>query len=451
MKRKRAPQRSARLSCLNNFLHFSQPKKAGVLLYTELSRMAETKSTRSRAWIWIVPLLIVLAALLYFFLPGTRDRVVVETAKVERDDLAKTFTTNGKVEPLADFQAHAPTASTVEDLQVHLGQQVAQGQLLLKLDATDAELRIANAQNALTAHNQDLQNLQKGGTQDELLTERANLSSAQAQFKDASTSLSSLQVLQAKGAASSNEVAAAQARVADAQARVNQMQSRLGGRYGAGDYAVSRSQLSRDRQELATAQSGLAGLNVHSPFGGTVYSLPIARYDYVSPGQALLSVADLHKLQVRAFFDEPEIGNLAAGEPVKIVWDAKLDRTWHGHVTQAPTTVVSVGTRNVGECLISVEDAQGDLLPNTNVTVTVTTLQRRNVLSLPREALHTEGTRNYVFRIVDGKLVRTPVSVGLSNLVRFEIREGISAGEVVAVRSPTDTELQNGLPVRMQP
>ncbi len=434
-----------------DFYTFSQPKKPGVLLYTDLSRMAETKSTRSRIWIWIVPLLILLAASLYFLLPGTRDRVVVETAKVERDDLAKTFTTNGKVEPLADFQAHAPTASTVEDLEVHLGQQVAQGQLLLKLDATDAQLRIANAQNALTAHNQDLRNLQSGGTQDELLTERSNLSSAETQLKDASVSLGSLQTLQARGASSSNEVAAAQARVADAQAHVTQLRSRLGGRYGAGDYAVSRSQLTRDRQELLTAQSGLAGMNVHSPFAGTIYSLTVARYDYVSPGQAMLSVADLHKLQVRAFFDEPEIGNLAAGEPVKIVWDAKLDHTWHGHVTQAPTTVINVGTRNVGECLISVEDAQGDLLPNTNVTVTVTTLQRRDVLSLPREALHTEGTRNYVFRIVEGKLVRTPVSVGLSNLVRFEVRSGLQYGEVVAVRSPSDVELQSGLPVRTQP
>ena len=177
----------------------------------------------------------------------------------------------------------------------------------------------------------------------------------------------------------------------------------------------------------------------------------MARYDYVQPGQALLSVANLYKLQVRAFFDEPEIGALHAGQPVTITWDAKLGREWHGRVTQAPTTVVSVGTRNVGECLISIDDADGQLLPNTNVTVTVTTLQLTNVLSLPREALHTEGSSDFVFRIVDGKLVRTPVRVGIVTLTRFEVQSGLSDGDLVALGATTDTDLHDGLPVRMQP
>src|SRR5205085_1296678 len=82
-------------------------------------------------------------------------------------------------------------------------------------------------------------------------------------------------------------------------------------------------------------------------------------------------VADLNRIQVRAYFDEPEIGRLAVGQSVKIVWDAKPNQTWHGHISRAPSTVITYGTRNVGECIITVDDARGDLLPNTNVTVTV--------------------------------------------------------------------------------
>lgn len=413
--------------------------------------MALSPSTKNRLWIGGLTLLAVAAAILYFVLPSSRDRITVRAARVERDvPIVNAVATNGRVEPLVDFQAHSPNPSTVAQLYVHLGQVVNHGQELLRLDDSDASLRVANARNTVQLTGQDLRNMSSGGTNDELLGQRADFINAQSQLREATNSLSSLRALQAQGAASANEIASAQQRLTDAQNRLNQIQTRMKGRFGSGDLANGRSQFARAQQELAAAQSNLAGLDIHTPINGTVYALPIARYDYVNPGEALISIADLHRLQVRAFFDEPEIGNLAAGEPVKIVWDAKPDHVWHGRVTQAPTTITNVGSRNVGECLISVDDADGDLLPNTNVTVTVTTMQRVGVLSLPREALHTEGASNYVYRILSGKLVRTPVTVGLVNLTRVEITGGLTAGDAVALGATTDTDLQDGLPVRTE-
>ena len=52
----------------------------------------------------------------------------------------------------------------------------------------------------------------------------------------------------------------------------------------------------------------VADSNVRAPFAGTVYSLPVSVSEYVSPGDLLLQMADLTKLQVRAYFDEPELG-----------------------------------------------------------------------------------------------------------------------------------------------
>ena len=110
--------------------------------------------------------------------------------------------------------------------------------------------------------------------------------------------------------------------------------------------ATQRAQVTEAQSAVGAARSGISGLDIHSPFEGTVYSLPYARYDFVPAGDALISVADLRKLQVRAYFDEPEIGKLVAGEPVTSSWDARPNRTWHGHVTQAPTTVITYnGTR----------------------------------------------------------------------------------------------------------
>ena len=395
--------------------------------------MAEPASNRNRRWIIIAVVLILAAGLLYFALPSARDRVVVRTAIVERASIVKTVPTNGKVEPLDDFQAHAPAPSSIEEIFVHLGDRVSRGQRLLLLDPSDAQLRVATARNSVQLTSQDLRNAQAGGTHDEVLAENADIRTAGRTLDEARTSLNTMTALQAKGAASANEVASAQERVTDAEAHITQLQARLHGRYGTGDLANNLSQVQRADQELATAKSALGGLDIHSPIAGTVYSLPVARYDYVQPGQALLSIANLYRLQVRAFFDEPEIGALHAGEPVTITWDAKLGHEWHGHVTQAPTTVVTVGTRNVGECLISIDDADGQLLPNTNVTVTVTTLRLTDVLSLPREALHTEGNSDFVFR------------------TRVEIQDGLLQGAEVALGATTDTDLHDGLAVRAQP
>ncbi len=172
-----------------------------------------------------------------------------------------------------------------------------------------------------------------------------------------------------------------------------------------------------------------------------------------------MDVADLNRIQVRAYFDEPEIGALSPGQSVKIVWDAKPDRIWHGHIQLAPTTVIAYGTRSVGECIITVDDARGDLLPNTNVNVTVTTKQLFNALSIPRQALHIEGGSTFVYRVIGGKLVNTPVQFGAVNLTRVtsagrsgdwvEITGGLTEKDTVALNATNNRDLTNGLAVKI--
>jgi HlyD family secretion protein len=164
-----------------------------------------------------------------------------------------------------------------------------------------------------------------------------------------------------------------------------------------------------------------------------------------------MNVADLTRLHVMAYFDEPDVGKLNVGQPVKIVWDAKPERAWHGRILQVPTTIITYGTRNVGECLISIDDANGDLLPNTNVTVTVTTQEKDHVLSIPREGLHTDGLSDYVYKVTNGRLHRTAVKVGVVSMVQVEIAGGLSEGDTVALSATSEVELRDGLEVKAQP
>ena len=392
--------------------------------------------------------LAVIVAVVVIVRVSTRDELEIRVATVDHQNLLSTVSTNGKVEPVEQFQAYAPAPGTVAKVYVTVGQKVKKGDLLMKLDDADSRARLATANSTLSTAQANLQDINQGGSQDERTTLNGNISRMQVQQQQAAHDLAALQQLQQKGAASASEVAAARQRLQTLSSSLQGLQSRTTQRYSSSDRARAQAQLADARAAVASAESSYAGDNIRTPISGTVYSIPVSTYDYVAIGQNLLDLADLNRIQIRAYFDEPEIGKLASGQPVKIVWDAKPTQTWHGHISRAPTNVITYGTRNVGECLITVDDARGDLLPNTNVVVTVTTSQRFNVLSIPREALHTEGG-DFVYRVAANKLVRTPVKIGVFNLSRVEILSGLTDKDTVALNATNNRELSNGLTVKV--
>ena len=406
------------------------------------------KSNRAATFvIWGAALIVILVAV-YAVRVLTRERISVRADQVSYQDLNKSSSTNGKVEPLDDYQAHAQVAGQVQEIYVNVGDKVKAGQLLLKMDDADALARLASANSALRAAELAASDIEHGGSQDERNTYAADLSRAQLQRHEDAASLTALEALQQKGAASPAEVAAARARVQLDDSTLHGIQQHSTERYGEADRARAQAQLADARAAVAAAKRAYASADIRTPIAGTVYYLPVSQYDYVSlDSNDLVYVADLKHLRITAYFDEPEIGNLAVGQPVKIVWEAKLGIAWHGHITQAPTTIISYGTRNVGECLIDVDDADGVLQPNANVTVTVTTAQRMHVLSVPREALRYDGAQAYVFRILHRKLVRTNVRTGIINLTQVEIAGGLAEGDTVARNATTNQDLSDGLEV----
>lgn len=378
-----------------------------------------------------------------------RDLVEVRVAGVNHQNLISSVSTNGKVEPVEEYQAHATTPGVVAKIFVQVGQKVKAGDMLIKLNDSEAAARLASATAVLRSAEVTAQDIEHNGSTDERIGMSGDLSRAQMQQKQAASDIAALRQLQQKGAASAAEVTAAEQRLATANSTLHGLQQRSTQRYSSAERTRAQAQLADAQAAVRAAQAGYDGANLRTPIPGTVYSIPVSEYDFVPAGEDLMDVADLNRIVVRAYFDEPEIGKLSAGQAVKIVWDAKPNQTWHGHIDRAPTTVITYGTRNVGECLITVDDARGDLLPNTNVTVTVTTSQRFNVLSIPREALHTESSVDYVYRVVAGKLVRTKVQVGALNLTRVEIISGLTEKDTVALNATNNRDLSNGLAVKV--
>jgi HlyD family secretion protein len=392
--------------------------------------------------------LLIIAVLVFGIRSLTRERVEVRVEQASFQNLLRQVSTNGKVEPIQEFQAHAAAPGEVAKLYVEVGDQVKPGTLLVKMADSQIQEQLANSQLSISSAQVGLDTIQQNGSRDERLGMASDLNKARLDQLQAAKDLAALQQLQQKGAASAAEVSSAQQRLAASNASLAALQSRSTGRFSTNELERARQQLADAQAQHVAALTNFAGANIRSTIAGTVYSVPVSEYDYVNAGEELVDVADLNRVRVRAYFDEPEIGNLVDGQPVRIAWDAKPGKIWHGHIYRTPTTVITYGTRNVGECIITVDDAKGDLLPNTNVIVTVTTREDDNVLSVPREALHTDGPQSYVFRVVNNHLVRTPVQVGVVNLTRAEITSGLSVKDVVALNALNNTDLINGLAIK---
>jgi HlyD family secretion protein len=99
--------------------------------------------------------------------------------------------------------------------------------------------------------------------------------------------------------------------------------------------------------------------------------------------------------------------------------------------------------------LVRIDDSDGDLLPDTNVTVTVTISSEADALTVPREALHSENGRTYVFKIVNNGLEKTFVTTGTINLTEVAILSGVAEGDLVATGTPSGQPLQEGIPIKV--
>jgi HlyD family secretion protein len=409
--------------------------------------MVTERKQLDRKWLWIGAVVILI--LVYFGARSlTRDRLPVRAAQVSQEPLASTMSTNGKVEPYDNIEKHAPVAALVKAVYVQAGDTVPAGKLLMQLDDIDARARLATADSAVKSAQASLEAITQNGTLEQRQAAAAELSRDKLERDQAQRDVDALVKLSATGAAAPSEVAAARERLATAESNLHAAETSVQSRYSPAEVARAQAALKDAEASRLAAQQVIAECSVHAPSAGTIYSLNVNATEFVEQGKLLLQMADLHHERVRAYFDEPEIGKLAVGQPILIKWDAKPGEVWHGHIERTPITVITYGTRNVGEVLIHIDDADGQLLPDTNVTVTVTTSSQANALSIPREALRSENGKTYVYKIDGDELKKTFVVTGALNLTQVAILSGLRVGDWVATGTTTGQPLQEDVPIK---
>jgi len=375
----------------------------------------------------------------------------VRATTVQRGPIRSLISTNGKIEPVQNFEAHAPIGTTVKRLLVKEGDHVRKGQLLLQLDDADIRSQAAKALAQIKAAQVDQSALKTGGTQEEVLTLDAQLVKARSARDAAQRNLDALRRLQQEGAASPGEVRMAEDTLRRAQADLTLAEQKKADRYSQPEVAKVQAEASEAQAAYDDAEDALSKSDVRAPFDGIVYSLPVKLGAFVQAGDLLLHEADLSYVLVRGYVDEPDIGRLQAGQKVEVTWDALPGRTWTGVVSTIPSTVKLRVSRNVGDMTCTVDNHDLRLLPNVNVGVTVVVAERENVLTLQRDALRTDDSKLYVYRILEHRLKRQNVDVSLQNLTQVEITAGLAEGDIVALSTTESKPLADGAVVNVVP
>jgi HlyD family secretion protein len=411
---------------------------------------------RLRNRILIFLALALIAAYVLVRLSGRQPVAKVAVVTPERENLAASISSNGKVEPISPSVMRAQIATFVEKVYVLEGQSVKKGQRIMDLDVKDAASQLADARSKLLRAQEDLRAARAGGRSDEAARVAGDLAKARAQRDRLARENESLQRLFAQQAATRDELAANEVELARAQAEFDKTsaakhefdrQSKL-------EAARTALQVDQLRNAAASLEEKARTGRITASGDGTVYSLPVQAGSYVRVGDLLAEMADLRQVRVRAFIDEPELGALEPGESVKITWDALPNRSWEGRTTVIPKQVVARGTRSVGELLCAVNNEKIELLPNINVNVRINAKERFHVLAVPRGAVELQGGNRYVYvvkenslSVVNKRLERRLVVVGIASATSYEIVSGLQEGEVVAL--PGDVDLKDGMTVQV--
>ena len=399
-----------------------------------------------RLWLIVGGALVLTAVLVFISGRGGTARVAVIDAV--RENLSSVVSSNGKVEPVMPISFRVGFPTFVTKVYAVEGQQVKRGQLLFTLDDTGVRADLAQARADMAAEEEALRVANSGGRADQIAKVAADLQKALALREQLRLDNESLTKLVAQKAATPHEFEQNRLALAQAEADVQSLEKTKQTYLNQAKLDIERVALlvEHARNQVQDLEQKLSSTRGIAPADGTLYSLPIHPGDFVKEGDLLAEMADMHHVRVRAFIDEPELGQIDLNQTVEIFWDAHPDRVWSGRTEVVPKQVVAHGTRNVGELLCSVSNDHLDLIPNTTVDVRIHISERPSVIVVPRGAVYIDGSKRFVFVVQGDRLHRRDITVGIANPTTIEVVSGLQNGDVVAL--PGEVSLKENLHIR---
>lgn len=197
--------------------------------------------------------------------------------------------------------------------------------------------------------------------------------------------------------------------------------------------------LQQARVELERKQEELAGLTLRAPLSGRVIEVNTAPGQKVEAGKTVVKLASYAKMTTEIMIDELDIVHVKPGMEATVRVDALPGKTFAARVVE----VAAQGTQKEGipGFPVKVEVLEpGELRAGMTANVSIFVDERRNVLTVPIEAVYEEGGQTFVQVVEAGQLREVPVKLGLQDRRVAEVLEGLSEGQVVVTGSSADQE-----------
>ncbi len=393
-----------------------------------------------RRLIWLLVLLLIIAALVYGFRPQPSR---VDIASVSLGPMRVSVEEEGKTRVTDRYEVSASVAGTTCRVDLNVGDPVTKGQVLttikpLESQALDprsqaeAEARVAAAQSALQAAEQTAQ-------------------SAESEMQLAARELSRLRPLFEKGHISQRQLD---------QATAMAQTSRAASRSAQFSVEVAQHELEAARTALSytgadNANRPEANVQVRSPIDGRILALHQECEGVVSAGQSLLVVGDIRSLEIETEVLSEDAVRIKPGMRVEFHrWGG--DTPLQGRVRNVePVGFTKVSALGVEEQRVLViaditsdADEWQELGDGYRVEAEIILWQAADVLQIPASALFRFKDGWALFVMENGKAVRRLVKVGKRNGLSAQILDGVTAGENVITHP--DNRIDDGVAVRLR-
>lgn len=374
------------------------------------------KKIGKKGWIAIGVVAVILIVWLLMRSGKPEEQVSFVTAKVENGNIHTSITATGTIEPVTSVTVGTQVSGIVSHLYVDYNSVVKKGQVIAELDRT----------NLIS----------------ELNTSKANLTSAQSTASYEQANYNRYKTLYDKGLVSADEYESALL-----------------------SYQKAKEQVNTSRESVRKAQTNLGYATITSPIDGVILSKSVEEGQTVAASfntpELFVIAQDLTDMRVIADIDEADIGGVREGQRVTFTVDAFPDDTFEGQVTQVRQEATTESNVVTYEVVISAPNKDLKLKPGLTANVTIFTLEKNDVLTvpskalrfIPNEALLKDGERiedcegDHKLWTKEGPVFKAhKVEIGTSNGVLTEITSGIAAGTEVL----SDFSISGGEPEAAQ-
>jgi RND family efflux transporter MFP subunit len=362
---------------------------------------------------------------------GKREAREVRLARVVEMPMGKAVVANGTLAAQDQATVGTKVAGRLQSITVDLGSQVRRGQLIARVEPTDYQLRVQQAEAAL-AQARARVGLSPDGRDDSVNPEQTGtVRQARAVMDEASVNRKRAVTLVEQGVIARAEYDAANATYKVAESRYQDAIEEIRNR---------QAVVAQRRSELSLARQQLSDTAVYASFDGVVQEKRASVGEYLGAGAPVVVVVKMNPLRFRAEVPERDSASVRQGQNLRLSVDGAA-QNYSGTVTRLSPSIIEQNRVLIVEADISND---GTLRPGSFARAEIFVDTTSMGVTVPTSAIVTFAGIEKVILVQNGKAVEKPVTTGRRASDWTEIISGVKVGEDVVVEPGN---LQSGQPV----